>query len=51
MSYDYGAHNAHDTAAIALCKQEGWTDRKLLRAGTKNGYVYVFDNSEQIEIN
>ena len=33
----------HDRAALALCQKMGWTKHKLIRVGTKNGNVYVFD--------
>ena len=35
--------DAHDNAAIALCRKIGWSGT-LLRGGTKTGNVYVWCN-------
>lgn len=39
--HDGTTDDAHDKAAIALCRKLGWTNRYLARGGDENGNVYV----------
>lgn len=41
VSYDYGARNAHEVAARALCEKLGWTGT-LVSGGAPGGEVFVF---------
>ncbi len=45
VSADYAisSEGNHDAAAFALCKKMGWTRHNLMRGGTANGNVYVFE--------
>lgn len=39
----------HAAAAVKLCKKMGWTGA-LIAGGTKDGYVFVFAESDRYEI-
>lgn len=46
-SYDYAAQCPHDSAVREYCRDMGWQGR-LIKGGTKRGYVYVFAQSDSI---
>ncbi len=41
--------DVHAKAAVELCIKMGWKG-KLISGGTKNGYVFVFSQSDGFEI-
>lgn len=47
ISYDdaLSSDDAHDAAALALCRKMGWTRYNLMRGGTPTGNVYTFDDA------
>jgi hypothetical protein len=49
---EYDSEKAHAQAAIALCKKMDWTHSgKLVSGGTKDGWVFCFEQSEKYPIN
>lgn len=44
FAYEGDVYQAHEKAALALCKKYGWGGR-LVGGGTKKGYVWVFADS------
>ncbi len=50
VSFDHGARNAHQVAALALCKKFGWKGT-LVEGGMEHGNAYVFlDDSAIVNI-
>lgn len=48
--YDLNSTEAHAKAAVNLARRMGWTYGKLVSGGTKDGYVFVFTQSETFDI-
>lgn len=44
LDYEKDLYEAHEKAALALCKKYGWSGR-LIGGGTKKGYCWVFADS------
>ena len=53
VGYPHDRHegaDAHSVAALALARKMGW-DGELIAGATKDGYAFVFANSDRYAIN
>lgn len=46
--YELSGTDCHAKAAIALCEKMNW-DGDLIAGGTKDGYVFVFADSDRVK--
>ena len=51
--HEFSGAECHAQAAIALCKKQEWDKEhgySLISGGSKDGYVFVFGQSEKFDI-